>query len=238
MFDGLLLFLTCVRCGGATRGPLHPLRGCPRAWALEWERWISLRWLFGDSNAVVSLRWGLGGLRHFRGALRPFRHSSRGLPTGSAIRCHSSLSCAGAHYSGFVGRASSMWLLGEYGIFLFCSPRFWVVGVFFARAFLLGRLVYFIKGVRESTLSVGKSRARNPTQNPTQKPTPNRPEPGRTIQRLRTAPCPQALRSARDAWRAHGPSSEETAHTPRIPRPRQGPQARSGTESYAWSYVQ
>ena len=28
----------------------------------------------------------------------------------------SSLSCAGAHYSGFVGRASSMWLLGEYGI--------------------------------------------------------------------------------------------------------------------------
>jgi len=60
---------------------------------------------------------------------------------------------------------------------------------------------------------VGKSRARNPTQNPTQKPTPNRPEPGRTIQRLRTAPCPQALRSARDAWRAHGPSSEETAQT-------------------------
>ena len=61
--------------------------------------------------------------------------------------------------------------------------------------------VLIIKGVRESTLSVGKSRARNPTQNPTQKPTPNRPEPGRTIQRLRTAPCPQALRSARDAWR-------------------------------------
>jgi hypothetical protein len=27
---------------------------------------------------------------------------------------------------------------------------------------------------------------------------------------LRTAPCPQALRSARDAWHAHGPSSEET----------------------------
>ena len=70
--------------GGATRGPLHPLRGCPRAWALEWERWISLRWLFGDSNTVVSSRWGLGGLRHFSGALRPFRHSSRGLPSGSA----------------------------------------------------------------------------------------------------------------------------------------------------------
>ena len=116
--------------GGATRGPLHPLRGCPRAWALEWERWIRLRWLFGDSNTVVSSRWGLGGLRHFSGALRPFRHSSRGLPSGSAIWCPSSLRCAGAHYSGFVGRASSMWLPGEYGIFLFCSPRFWVVGVF------------------------------------------------------------------------------------------------------------
>ena len=75
----------------------------------------------------------------------------------------------------------------------------------------LSDTVLIIKGVRESTLSVGKSRARNPTQNPTQKPTPNRPEPGRTMQRLRTAPCPQALRSARDAWRAHGPSSEETA---------------------------
>ena len=75
------------------------------------------------------------------------------------------------------------------------------------------------------------------TWNTTQKPTSNRPEPGRTIQRLRTAPCPQALRSARDAWRAHGPSSEETADTTRIPRPRQGPQARSGTESYAHGHM-
>jgi hypothetical protein len=49
---------------------------------------------------------------------------------------------------------------------------------------------------------VGKSRARDPIQNPTQNPTSNRPEPGRTAQRLRTAPCPQALRSARGAW--HG----------------------------------
>ena len=61
--------------------------------------------------------------------------------------------------------------------------------------------VLIIKGVRESTLSVGKSHARDPTQNSTQNPTPNRPEPGRTIQRLRTAPCQQALRSARGAWR-------------------------------------
>ena len=33
-----------------------------------------------------------------------------------------------------------------------------------------------IKGVRESTLPVGKSHARNPTQNPT----PNRPKPSQT----------------------------------------------------------
>ena len=56
-----------------------------------------------DSNSVVSLRWDLGGLRHFRGALRPSRHSSRGLTSGSAIRCHSSTSCAGAYDSGLVG---------------------------------------------------------------------------------------------------------------------------------------
>ena len=105
-------------------------------------------WLFGDSNTVVSSRWGLGGVRHFSGALRPFRHSSRGLPSGSAIWCPSSLRCAEAHYSGFVGRASSMWLLGEYGIFLFCSPRFWFVGVFFVRAFLLGRLVIILSTPR------------------------------------------------------------------------------------------
>jgi hypothetical protein len=30
--------------------------------------------------------------------------------------------------SGFVGRASSMLLLGEFGILLFCSPGFWDVG--------------------------------------------------------------------------------------------------------------
>ena len=125
---GFSFFSPAFARWGATRGTPFPLRGCPRARALEWESWISLRWLFGDSNAVVSLRWGLGGLRHFRGALRPFRHSSRGLPSGSAIRCHSSLSCAGAHDSGFVGRASSMLLLGEFGILLFCSPGFWDVG--------------------------------------------------------------------------------------------------------------
>jgi hypothetical protein len=104
--SGVLLVFFWVLLGSSdlgvpTRGAPLPLRGCPSARALEWERWISLRWLFGDSNAVVSLRWGLGGLRHFRGALRPFRHSSRGLPTGSAIRCHSSHSCAGACDSGF-----------------------------------------------------------------------------------------------------------------------------------------
>ena len=63
------------------------------------------------------------------------------------------------------------------------------------------------------------------------KPTRTRTRPNHTkfVQRLRTAPCPQALRSARGAWRAHGPLSEETAHTPCTTRSRQGPQARSGT---------
>ena len=119
--------------GGATRGPLHPLRGCPRAWALEWERWIRLRWLFGDSNTVVSSRWGLGGLRHFSGAFRPFRHSSRGLPSGSAIWCPSSLRCAEAHYSGFEGRASSKWLLGEMGSFCSAPKILGCWGFFCAR---------------------------------------------------------------------------------------------------------
>ena len=31
-----------------------------------------------ELECAVSLRWGLGGLRHFRGALRPSRHGSRG----------------------------------------------------------------------------------------------------------------------------------------------------------------
>ena len=142
---GFSFFSSALARWGATRGPPYPLRGCLRARALEWESWISLRWLFGDSNAVVSLRWGLGGLRHFRGAHRPSRHSSRGLPSGSAIRCHSSPSCAGAYYSGSVGRASSMWLLGEFGILLFCSPGFWDVGGLL-RA-LSGRLVFFVLSI-------------------------------------------------------------------------------------------
>ena len=84
----------------------------------------------------------MGGVRHFRGALRPSRHSSRGLPSGSAIRCHSSLSCAGAHDSGFVGRASSMWLLEELGIgdSFVLLPRILGCWGSFTRAFLPGRL--------------------------------------------------------------------------------------------------
>ena len=40
-------------------------------------------------------------------------------------------------------RVSKMWLLGELGILLFCSPGFCDVGCWgsFARAFLLGRLI-------------------------------------------------------------------------------------------------
>ena len=69
------------------------------------------------------------------------RHSSRSLPSGSAIRCHSSLRCAGAHDSGFVGRASSMWLLGRAGDSFVLLPRILGCWGSFTRAFLLGRLV-------------------------------------------------------------------------------------------------
>ena len=83
------------------------------------------------------MRWGLGGLRHFRGALRPSRHSSRGLPTGSAIRCHSSPSCAGAYDSGFVGpRLLDVATGGVWDSFVlqrFAPQDFGMLGVFCAR---------------------------------------------------------------------------------------------------------
>ena len=88
----------------------------------------------------LGLGW-LGDLRHFRGALRPSRHSSRGLPTGSAIRCHSSPSCAGAYDSEFVDpRLLDVATGGVWDSFVLL-PR--ILGCWgpFARAFLHGRLV-------------------------------------------------------------------------------------------------
>ena len=59
----------------------------------------------------------------------PMSRSSRGLPTGSAIRCHSSHSCAGACDSGFVDpRLLDVATAGVWDFFLFCSPGFWDVG--------------------------------------------------------------------------------------------------------------
>ena len=151
---GFSFFSSALPRWGATRGPPYPLRGCPRARALEWESWISLRWLFGDSNAVVSLRWGLGGLRHFRGALRPSRHSSRGLPTGSAIRCHSSTSCAGAYDSGFVGpRLLDVATGGVWDSFVLL-PRILGCWGSFTRAFLPGRLGFTFKKYSEFDILV------------------------------------------------------------------------------------
>ena len=133
---GFSFFSSALARWGATRGPPYPLRGCLRARALEWESWISLRRLLGDSNTVVSLCWGLGGLRHFRGALRPSRHISRGLPTGSEIRCHSRTSCAGAYDSGLVGPrlhdvATGYW--GSSGFFCSAHQDFGMLRVFCAR---------------------------------------------------------------------------------------------------------
>ena len=56
---------------------------------------------------------------------------------------------------------------------------------------------------------MGKSHARNPTQNPS----PNRPEPTRTTRRLSSAPCPQALRSARAASALESEEKKKT-HAP------------------------
>jgi hypothetical protein len=76
------------------------------------------------------LALGLGWLEAtFRGALRPSRHSSRGLTTGYAIWCHSSTVCDGPYDKVFVGpRFQEIRLLGELGILLFCSPGFGGVG--------------------------------------------------------------------------------------------------------------
>jgi len=61
---------------------------------------------------------------------------SRGLPTGSAIRCHSSPSCAGAYDSGFVGPRLApprcdYW--GSLGFFCSAPQDFGMFGVFCAR---------------------------------------------------------------------------------------------------------
>ena len=78
-----------------------------------------------------------------------------------------------------------------------------------------------IKGVGKA-LSRWENPARNPTQNPTQNPTPNRPEPGRTIQRLRTAPCPQVIR-----WSEHSSVGKSRARNPTQIPPRNPPQTDS-----------
>jgi hypothetical protein len=74
------------------------------------------------------------------------------------------------------------------------------------RQYLCSTACSFIHCWQSLSRREGAKHARNPTPNPKQ---------SRTIQRLRSAPCPQALRSARDAWRPRGLLSEETAHTPR-----------------------
>jgi hypothetical protein len=138
----------------------------------------------------------------------------------SALRLFESALCAQTNRALSRHGATRAWLLSAL-INILINIAIYICSSHLSVRLLVSRVqfeprfsVLIIKGARGSTLSVGKSHARNPTQNPT----PNRPEPSRTIQRLRTAPCPQALRSARDAWRVHGHLSEETAHTPRITR--------------------
>ena len=91
------------------------------------------------------LALGLGWLEATScGALRLSRHRSRGLTTGYAIRCHPNTSGGGTYDSVLVGPQLQGVAMGELGIILFCSPGFCGVGCLFARAFLLGRLIYII----------------------------------------------------------------------------------------------
>ena len=74
--------------------------------------------------------------------------------------------------------------------------------------------LYNFKGVRGSTLSVGKSHAHNIPPRIQSQTDPNQAKPHKDSFPI-PVPRPQALRSTRDAWRARGLFSEETAHTPR-----------------------
>ena len=57
-YGGLLFLLIWFTSLGSYALSPYPLRGWPRARALEWESWVSLRRLLEDPNAVVSLCWG------------------------------------------------------------------------------------------------------------------------------------------------------------------------------------
>ena len=102
------------------------------------------RWLFGDSNTVVSSRWGLGGLRHFSGALDP---SDTVLEVCLRVRQSGALRVFVA-----LGRIIlDLWAAppqcdywGSMGSFCSAPQDFGLLGFFFARASLLGRLVIII----------------------------------------------------------------------------------------------
>ena len=78
--------------GGATRGPLHPLRGCPRAWALEWERWISPVVIWGLEYCRL-LALGLGWLEalQWRPPTLPTQFSRSAFGFGNLVPFESSL---------------------------------------------------------------------------------------------------------------------------------------------------
>ena len=129
---GFSFFSPVFARGGATRGPLYPLRGCPRAWALEWERWISPVVIWGLEYCRL-LALGLGWLEalQWRPPTFPTQFSRSAFGFGNLVPFESSL-----RWGAFFWICGPRLLnvatggLGEYGILLFCSPRFWVVGVF------------------------------------------------------------------------------------------------------------
>ena len=126
--------------GGATRGPLHPLRGCPRAWALEWERWISPVVIWGLEYCRL-LALGLGWLEalQWRPPTLPTQFSRSAFGFGNLVPFESSLRW-GALFWICGPRLLNVATGGVWDLFVLL-PKILGCWGFFARAFLLGRLV-------------------------------------------------------------------------------------------------
>ena len=132
--------------GGATRGPLHPLRGCPRAWALEWERWISPLVIWGLVYCRL-LALGLGWLEalQWRPLNLPTQFSRSAFGFGNLVPFESSLRW-GALFWICGPRLLNVVTGGVLDLFVLL-PKILGCWGFFARAFLLGRLVF--SGIRD-----------------------------------------------------------------------------------------
>ena len=144
LLTGFSVFSPVFARGGATRGPLHPLRGCPRAWALEWERWISPVVIWGLEYCRL-LALGLGWLEalQWRPPTFPTQFSRSAFGFGNLVPFESSLRwCALFWICG--PRLLNVATGGVWDLFVLL-PKILGCRGFFARAFLLGRLDIFTR---------------------------------------------------------------------------------------------